>query len=317
MVVRKGTFIVRVLLTRVLLPLLAVLAIAVALDPFLQAEPEVAAVSVAVAADSVHQEEDPRVVALVQAYGALLDSVTSAEGDVVFFAGGRAVHFQDGRLLGRDELEQAEDFSSQFYPYSFEPLSEPPVLTEGLAHSTALQEILFGTTETQIRRHCTSVTFLDHRMFVNSISVESLRAVEEEIRDAAAGDPAVAAWIRELQITYSFITRDVAGSDGRSLHGWGLAVDLVPASYGGKHVYWRWSRVFNRQSWHEIPVSARWSPPQPVIEAFERHGFVWGGKWPRFDTIHFEYRPEIALHDRITSRQSPLPHRNPRRPPSE
>jgi hypothetical protein len=26
---------------------------------------------------------------------------------------------------------------------------------------------------------------------------------------------------------------------------------------------------------------------------FEKHGFVCGGKWYHFDTMHFEYRPEI------------------------
>jgi hypothetical protein len=31
------------------------------------------------------------------------------------------------------------------------------------------------------------------------------------------------------------------------------------------------------------------------VRAFESHGFVWGGKWLFFDTIHFEYRPELLL----------------------
>ena len=34
-------------------------------------------------------------------------------------------------------------------------------------------------------------------------------------------------------------------------------------------------------------------PPETFIEAFERRGFVWGGKWFFYDTMHFEYRPEI------------------------
>ncbi len=40
-------------------------------------------------------------------------------------------------------------------------------------------------------------------------------------------------------------------------------------------------------------------PPLPVVsgdqaaKAFERHGFIWGAKWYHFDTMHFEYRPEI------------------------
>jgi hypothetical protein len=32
-----------------------------------------------------------------------------------------------------------------------------------------------------------------------------------------------------------------------------------------------------------------------VVRYFEDEGFVWGGKWLMFDTIHFEYRPEILV----------------------
>jgi hypothetical protein len=32
-----------------------------------------------------------------------------------------------------------------------------------------------------------------------------------------------------------------------------------------------------------------------VIRAFEGEGFIWGGKWPWFDTMHFEYHPELIL----------------------
>jgi hypothetical protein len=29
------------------------------------------------------------------------------------------------------------------------------------------------------------------------------------------------------------------------------------------------------------------------VDIFERHGFIWGGKWAHYDTMHFEYRPEL------------------------
>jgi hypothetical protein len=53
-----------------------------------------------------------------------------------------------------------------------------------------------------------------------------------------------------------------------------------------------WSSKIVRD-WGDIPLSKRWHPPEQVIEAFEENGFIWGGKWHRFDTVHFEYRPEI------------------------
>jgi len=47
--------------------------------------------------------------------------------------------------------------------------------------------------------------------------------------------------------------------------------------------------------WWSIPFDRRWMIPAAAVEAFERHGFVWGGKWLFFDTMHFEYRPDILL----------------------
>ena len=33
-------------------------------------------------------------------------------------------------------------------------------------------------------------------------------------------------------------------------------------------------------------------------EHFEKHGFIWGGKWIIWDNMHFEYRPEVVIYNR-------------------
>jgi len=33
--------------------------------------------------------------------------------------------------------------------------------------------------------------------------------------------------------------------------------------------------------------------PWEIVRIFEAHGFIWGGKWYHYDTMHFEYRPEL------------------------
>jgi len=38
--------------------------------------------------------------------------------------------------------------------------------------------------------------------------------------------------------------------------------------------------------------------PWEIIRIFEKHGFIWGGKWYHYDTMHFEYMPEILLNAR-------------------
>jgi len=247
--------------------------------------------------------DDLRVRAFAQAYAELIDSVTYGESDVVFFLGEKAIQFRDGRMLerGRGPAHDAE-CDPLFYRYSLRPLSEPPEAPEEMPrYCTDVLESLWGSTEEEIRSHGSSIRFLDHRMFVNDFLIEPLATVERALLIASVTDPAIAEWIESLDVTYSFIDRGIAGSPTRSHHAWGLAIDLVPTSYDGRQVYWRWSRVYDREAWDRIPLDQRWSPPEAVVAIFEQHGFVWGGKWAHFDMIHFEYRPEIILYNRLLS----------------
>jgi hypothetical protein len=252
------------------------------------------------ALSSILDDDDAMVRAFVQAYAPLIDSVRYDDEDVVFSLGSQPIHFQGGRMLAAGQLDRYEVCDPIFYAYSLEPLTEPLPAPDGLpAQCTDVLESLWGETESEIRTHGQSAVFLEHRMFVNDLLIDPLDAVERDILEAASRDGSVARWIAELEITYSFTYREIAGSSTRSYHAWGLAIDLVPSSYEGLAVYWQWSRVFDREGWHQIPIERRWSPPTTVIEIFERHGFVWGGKWTHFDAIHFEYRPDILLYNRL------------------
>ncbi len=30
-----------------------------------------------------------------------------------------------------------------------------------------------------------------------------------------------------------------------------------------------------------------------IVKELEKYGFIWGGRWYHYDTMHFEYRPEL------------------------
>ena len=81
--------------------------------------------------------------------------------------------------------------------------------------------------------------------------------------------------------------RRIAGTDRTSMHSWGAAIDLNTATSD----YWRWARPGE-----DGPMYRDRIPPE-IVAVFERHGFIWGGRWSNFDTMHFEYRPELlGLH---------------------
>lgn len=80
-----------------------------------------------------------------------------------------------------------------------------------------------------------------------------------------------------------FNCRSIAGSAQRSPHGWGIAVDIAIAH---AH-YWQWSKPENgRRVWRN-------AIPMEIVRVFESHGFIWGGRWDHYDTMHFEFRPEL------------------------
>ena len=83
----------------------------------------------------------------------------------------------------------------------------------------------------------------------------------------------------------TYACRSVADTGQTSMHAWGAAIDINPAFSD----YWRWHRPAGI-----VPAYVN-RIPLNVVGAFERHGFIWGGRWKHFDTMHFEYRPELLF----------------------
>jgi D-alanyl-D-alanine carboxypeptidase len=77
--------------------------------------------------------------------------------------------------------------------------------------------------------------------------------------------------------------RSIANTNRLSVHAFGAAIDIND-KFGD---YWEWSKAKDGKiAWkNRIPVA--------IGEVFERHGFIWGAKWYHFDSMHFEYRPEL------------------------
>lgn len=115
----------------------------------------------------------------------------------------------------------------------------------------------------------------------HTVSITSVngvdRALTEISRELDALPEADKKFLHPLGGTYN--CRLVAGTSQTSMHSWAAAIDINPA-YSD---YWRWSRTGTYAN--QIPAE--------IVAVFERHGFIWGGRWAHDDTMHFEYRPEL------------------------
>ncbi len=124
------------------------------------------------------------------------------------------------------------------------------------------------------------------------LKVSTVNGVHEKLQKVSAElaklPPEVRKYVEKPSGT--FVWRTIKGTERLSMHSFALAI-VVGVGFSD---YWKWVRPDKEGRY---PYRNRF--PWAVVEIFERHGFIWGGKWYHFDTMHFEYRPEL-LHPACT-----------------
>jgi len=249
--------------------------------------------------------------ALFSAYPKQIERVEQRNGDWALLLRGTWYYYADGKILPENLLADAAKINPQpFYNYQKElPPWKKPTAEEAARYN----EMTINRNKNPLRRsphffdalwrinnreesyqRVKTIRFLGKPVNVHYLIMESLALVEEQVFAAAKTDPKVQAWISGINTLGGWTWRDIAQTQSRSFHAYGLAVDILPKSYGGKETYWLWASQKN-SDWWNVSYNGRYHPPAAVIKAFETYGFVWGGKWLFFDTMHFEYRPEILI----------------------
>jgi hypothetical protein len=249
--------------------------------------------------------------ALAAAWPGQVDGLRLQAGEWQLQIGEQWFSWSEGRLLPLADAGSWQDYAPlPFYSY---PLSLPPLPTldpdtaAALRHRVAAEErdpprrseaflgaLLSARNRVETESRLVKMEVAGFTVSVHGLLKGPLTRVSAELAALKASDPEVAAFLRSLAEMNGYNYRFVENTRSRSLHSYGIAVDLIPKSYGGRDTYWLWA--MNRVSdWWTVPYERRWMPPSAVIAAFERQGFVWGGKWLFFDTMHFEYRPDILL----------------------
>jgi hypothetical protein len=238
--------------------------------------------------------------------------VAFIDNDWTITAGGRIFFWAGGRLLPqaeKDKLDTYDPIRFWLYPEKTpSPASYSPQYVETLRNSARgearlerkdanrlFQSVLYGGLERrEIEALMIQVEFLGGKMNIHRDIAERLKRVDAEIRKWEGGKD----FIASLGSIGGFNWREIAGTRRMSYHSWGLAVDIQPKRLGGKAIYWMWEMERNKD-WMLVPLENRWNPPDRVIEIFENEGFIWGGRWPFYDNMHFEYRPELLEFRRL------------------
>ncbi len=227
-----------------------------------------------------------------------LDNLVAAYPQALVGHDGKMLRWRDGTLMPVSDGARSKTFSEllrhasiidQFrIPYPRGPLEKPPAVDAdpGRFRNTAFFTKMYGDCQKgEVAPRLVSLAWLP-AAWGQSIRVTSVNGVDEHLRAVAAEIDALPAKIKRAAypIAGTYNCRAVADTGQPSPHGWGIAIDLNTAFSD----YWYWQP-------HNGSIRYRNRLPEEIVSIFEKHGFIWGGKWYHLDTMHFEFRPELLV----------------------
>jgi hypothetical protein len=241
--------------------------------------------------------------------GAYPDSLAAYDGAFLIWKDGSKMLFGDGREdKPANELLDKPDIADMFrwtYPFGASGVPAAKEADPGRIRNEAFFEKIYGKCRKEPANSCARVTCTpkEHLERVPWLPKSGGGVMQTASAGGAAAKLRLVAhdlealgpeFVRYLAPNGgSYAPRCIARTTRLSVHSFGIAFDINP-QYGQ---YWQYglpgvldeSQVRARN----IPLVYKNKIPLEIVAVFEKHGFIWGGKWYHFDGMHFEYRPEF------------------------
>lgn len=200
----------------------------------------------------------------------------------LIFSDGTKIIYDDGKdksFIEKLDNCDIEDMFSMTYDVE---RSEPLYLNDcGRGRCEVFFKKMYGNNEATVRKNLVPVDWFGQKLPFTKVNgaADSLGKVASELSQYPK-------FHKYLKNASSFYWRKIKGTNRQSAHSYGIAID-INTQYSN---YWLWS---NPKSSEKDKLKYENHIPHGIVRVFEKHGFIWGGRWYHFDTMHFEYRPEI------------------------
>lgn len=228
---------------------------------------------------------------LLQAYP---QQLCGAEANTLIWCDGTRMPYDDGKgeKPHQQKLEHADlqEQMEQPYPQGVNyPSPPPPNFEPGRIRNDAFFKKMYGGNAEAVRAHLAPIVWLP-KSSGQRISMTTVNQVNERLQAVSNELDQLPDALKRFvdHPAGSFNWRLIAEEKRLSPHSFGIAIDINVATSD----YWLW------KSGPTGAISYRNRIPMKIIEIFEKHGFIWGGKWYHYDTMHFEYRPELLTSTR-------------------
>lgn len=217
--------------------------------------------------------------------------LAAARGDsVLIWKDGSEMRYEDGLLdKTHEKLLQAPDLAEQLeqvYPPGPDYLPLPRNFEPGRIRHEPFFRKMYGNSKEEVRAKLVAIQWLPSSLN-NTLYVTAVNGVAEKLQ-------AISNTLDTLPHLHKYLVkpggtfnwRNISGTNRLSMHSFGATID-INVSYSH---YWRWSA---RKLDADGLLPYKNKIPYEIVAIFEKYGFIWGGKWYHYDTMHFEYRPEL------------------------
>lgn len=227
---------------------------------------------------------------LQNAYPTAFQSVTDKE---IIWHDGTKMILDDSQVKNFKQLLENADLEDQICAMAYpvhQQFSTPQKYEDpGRVRYEPFFLKMYGNSEQSVRANLVEITWLPKHL-KQTIKVTKINGVAEKLQQISNELDEHPEWIKYLKNPGgTFNWRKISGTNRLSTHSFGMTID-INIEFSN---YWQWDNKNWKAKGEDADLKYVNRIPLGIVEIFEKYGFIWGGKWYHYDSMHFEYRPEL------------------------
>jgi len=210
--------------------------------------------------------------------------ISHCKNNYIIWIDGTKMLYDDGKEKSFKERINNPDIEDMFYykyprgensyflpKYNYDP---------GRIRNELFMQKMYGNSAQEVARNLVRINWMS-KSTGKAISVTKVNNINNQLKKVSQELDLLPQSLRKYATITAgtFNWRTISGTRRLSIHSFGAAIDLN-VKYAS---YWKWKKKYRYNN----------LIPKEIVKIFEKHGFIWGGKWYHYDTMHFEYRPEL------------------------
>jgi hypothetical protein len=205
------------------------------------------------------------------------------EDNKIYFDDGTYIIYDDEKTkdyFGR--LENCDVDDMYYDTYDLNVTTPDYQYDPGRYRCDELFKKIYGSSSKEVLKNLTTVHIFSNEFLVTKINGvnKKLEVVARELEQHKEFEPYF------IENAGSFNWRAVSNTERLSAHSYGIAIDINSKMSN----FWKWD---NSGATESSTLTYNNSIPLEIVDIFEKNGFIWGGRWYHYDTMHFEYRPDL------------------------